>query len=80
MHQPLWIDGKDIQPGIKVLNGPFDPTQISPHVTLDMKHRNCDPFHNACLLNIPEPPDSVLTEEAPTSVSNIVPPWQLDLS
>ena len=58
----LWIDGRDIQPGVKVLSGPFDLTQISPHVTPDTKHRDCDPFCNARLLDIPEPSDS---EEAP---------------
>ena len=65
MCHPLWIDGRDIQPGVKVLSSPFDLTQISPHVTPDTKHTDCDPFCNARLLDNPEPPDSVLTEEAP---------------
>lgn len=33
MHQPLWIEGRDLQPGVKVLSGPFDLSQISSHVT-----------------------------------------------
>jgi len=32
IRQPLWIEGKDIQPGVKFLSGPFDLSQISSHV------------------------------------------------
>ena len=65
MHQPLWIEGRDIQPGVKVLSGPFDVSQISHHVTPEMNLADSDQFCNARLIEIPEPPDSVLTEEAP---------------
>ena len=37
----------------------FERVQINKNV------RDCDPFCNARLLDIPEPPDSVLTEEVP---------------
>ena len=28
VRQPLWIEGKQIQPGVSVLSGPFDLSQI----------------------------------------------------
>ncbi|KAL9967113.1 hypothetical protein ACROYT_G025282 [Oculina patagonica] len=29
IRRPLWVESKDIQPGVKVLSGPFDLSQIS---------------------------------------------------
>ena len=29
VRQPLWIEGKDIEQGVKVLSGPFDLSQVS---------------------------------------------------
>ena len=65
MSRPLWIEGRDIQPGVKVLSGLFDVSQISHHVTPETKLTDSDQFCNPPLIEIPEPPDSVLTEEAP---------------
>ena len=53
MHQPLWIEGRDIQPGVKVLSGPFDVSQISHHVTREAKLTDSDQFCNARLIEIP---------------------------
>ena len=65
MHQPLWIEGKDIQPGVKVLSGPCDLSQISSHVIPETACPNSDPCYNAQLMALAETPESVLIEEAP---------------
>ena len=54
--QPLWIEGKQLHPGVKVLSGPFDLCHISSHVT---------PEANLRLVDLPETPDSVLKEDVP---------------
>ena len=33
--QPLWIEDEPIQPGVNILSGPFDMSQISIHVAPD---------------------------------------------
>ena len=40
--QPLWIEGKQIQPGVKVLSGPRDLSQISIHGAPDTNGSNSD--------------------------------------
>ena len=42
MHQPLWIEGRDIQPGVKVLSAFFDVSQISHQVTPETKLTDSD--------------------------------------
>jgi len=64
LRQPLWIEGKDIQPGVKFLSGPFDLSQISSHVIPETVRPNSDSCYNAQLIDLAETPDSVLTEEA----------------
>ena len=65
VRQPLWIEGRGIQPGVKVLSGPFDRSQISSHVLPETTRPNSEPYYNAHLVDLPETPDSVLTEEVP---------------
>ena len=65
IRQPLWIEGKDIQPGVKVLSGPFDLSQISSNVTPETARPSSDPCYNAQLIDLAETPESVLTEETP---------------
>ena len=65
VRQPLWIEGKDIQPGVKVLSGPFDLSEISSLVTPESARPNSEPYYNAHLIDLPETPDSVHTEEVP---------------
>ena len=65
IRQPLWIEGKDIQPGVKVLSGPFDLSQISSNVTPEIARPSSDPCYNAQLIDLAETPESVLTEETP---------------
>ena len=65
MRQPLWIEGKDIQPGVKVLSGPFDLTKISSHVIPETACPNGDPYYNAHLIDLAKTPDSVQREDAP---------------
>ncbi|KAL9964122.1 hypothetical protein ACROYT_G027706 [Oculina patagonica] len=65
MRQPLWMEGKDIQPGVKVLSGPFDLSQISSHVIPETARPSSDPCYNAQLIDLAETPHSVLTEEPP---------------
>lgn len=65
VHQPLWIEGKDTQPGVKVLSGPFDLSQISHHVLPDTTRPNSEPYYNEHLVDLPETSDSVLTKEVP---------------
>ena len=43
VRQPLWIEGKDIQQGVKVLRGPFDLSQISNHVIPETARPRSDP-------------------------------------
>jgi len=40
--QPLWIEGKQIQPGVNVLSGPRDLSQISIHWAPDINRSNID--------------------------------------
>ena len=40
--QPLWIEDKPIQPGVNVLSGPFDMSQISIHVAPDTNRSNSE--------------------------------------
>ncbi|KAL9979530.1 hypothetical protein ACROYT_G017206 [Oculina patagonica] len=47
MRQPLWIEGKDVQPGVKVLSGPFDLSQISSHVKPETARPSSDRCYNA---------------------------------
>ena len=54
VRQPLWIEGKQIQPGVKVLSGPFNLSQISSHVTPATTPSNNDPLYNAWLVDFPE--------------------------
>ena len=63
VHQPFWIEGKDIQQGVKVLSGPFDLSQISSHVIPETAHPHSDPCYNARLLDFSETTDSLLSEE-----------------
>ena len=65
IRQPLWIEGKDIQPGVKVLSGPFDLSQILSNVTPETARPSSDPCYNAQLIDLAETPESVLTEETP---------------
>ena len=65
VRQPLWIEGKQIQPVVNVLSGAFDLSQISSHVTSDTTSANSDPCYNARLVDFPETPDSVLEEDVP---------------
>ena len=65
VRQPLWIEGKQIQPGVKVLSGPFDLSQISSHVTPATTHSNNDPVYSAQLVDLPETPDSVWEDKVP---------------
>ena len=65
MRQPLWIEGKDIQQGVKVLSGPFDLSQISSHEIPDTARPHSDPCYNARLIDLPEATDSSLSEEVP---------------
>ena len=51
IRQPLWIEGKDIQPGVKVLSGPFDLSQISSNVTPETARPSSDPCYNAQLID-----------------------------
>ncbi|XP_068756924.1 uncharacterized protein [Montipora capricornis] len=69
VRQPLWIEGKQIQPGVNVLSGPFDRSQISSHVTSDTTLSNSDPRYNARLVDLPETPHSVLDENVPNICS-----------
>ena len=63
VHQPLWIEGSGIQPGVKVLSGPFDLSQISSHVIQETACPKSDTYYKAHLTDLHETPDSVLTEE-----------------
>ena len=65
VRQPLWIEGKDIQQGVKVLSGPFDLNQISSHVIPETARPHSDPCYNAHLVDLPETTDSSLSEEVP---------------
>ena len=65
VRQPLWIEGKDIQQGVKVLSGPFDLSQISSHVIPETVHPHSDSCYNARLVDLPETTDSLLSEEVP---------------
>ena len=65
VRQPLWIEGKQIQPGVNVLSGPFDVSQISSHVTSDTTPSNNGPFYNERLVDLPETPDPVWEENVP---------------
>ena len=65
VRQPLWIEGKDIQQGIKVLSGPFDLTQISSHIIPETERPHSDPCYNARLVDLPEATGSLLAEEVP---------------
>ena len=65
VRQPLWIEGKDTQQSVNVPSGPFDLSQISSHVIPETAQRDSDPCYNACLIDIPETTDSVLSEEVP---------------
>ena len=58
--QPLWIMGKDIQQGVKLLSSPFDRSQISSHVTPETAHPHSDPCYNVLLVDLPETPDSAV--------------------
>ena len=40
--QPLWIEGKQIQPGVNVVSGPSDLSQISIHGAPDINRCNSD--------------------------------------
>ena len=62
--QPLWIEGKQIQPGVNVLSGPRDLSQIAIHGAPDINLPRV-----ICVLQcIPlKTPDSVLEEETPDS-------------
>lgn len=40
--QPLWIEDKPIQPGVYVLGGPFDMSQISIHAAPDTNRSNSE--------------------------------------
>ena len=62
VRQPLWIEGKQLHPGVKVLSGPFDLSQISSHVTPEATRPNSDPCYTARLVDLPETPDSVIEE------------------
>ena len=63
--QPLWIKGKDIQQGVKVLSGLFDLSQISSHVIPETARPHSDPCYIARLIDLPEATDSSLSEEVP---------------
>ena len=65
VRQPLWIEGKDIQRGVKVISGPFDLSEISSLVTPESALPNSEPYYNAHLIDLPETPHSVHTEEVP---------------
>lgn len=65
IRQPLWIEDKQIQPGVNVLSGPFDLSQISIHVAPDTNRSKSDLFYDAWLVDLPETPDSVVEEEVP---------------
>ena len=65
VRQPLWIEGKQIQPGVKVLSGPYDLSQISSHVTPDTTPSNNDPLYNARLVDLLETPHSVWEDKVP---------------
>ena len=52
VRQPLWIEGKDIQQGVKVLSGFFDLSQISSHVILETARPHSDPSYNARLVDL----------------------------
>ena len=65
VRQPLWIEGKDIQQGVKVLSGPFDLSQISSHVIPETARPHSDPCYNARLVDLPETTDSSLSENVP---------------
>ena len=65
VRQQLWIEGKQIQPGVKVLSGPFDLSQISSHVTPATTPSNNDPLYSARLVDLPETPDSVWEDKVP---------------
>ena len=60
VRQPLWIEGKDIQQGVKVLSGPFDLSQISSDVIPETARAHSDPCYNARLIDLPEATDSSL--------------------
>lgn len=66
MHQPLRIEGRDLQPGVKVLSGPFDLSQISSHVT---PATNCPSsaakFCNAHLVKLFNTDNSEFMDEVP---------------
>lgn len=63
VHQTLWIEGRGIQPGVKVLSGPFDLSQISSHVIQETACPKSDTYYKAHLTDLHETPDSVFTEE-----------------
>ena len=65
VRQLLWIEGEQIQPGVKVLSGPFDLSQISSHVTPATTPSNNDPLYSARLVDLPETPDSVWEDKVP---------------
>ena len=65
VRQPLWIEGSDIQQGIKVLSGPFELNQISSHITPETARPLSDPCYNARLVDLPETIDALLSEEVP---------------
>ena len=69
VRQPLWIEGKQLHPGVKVLSGPFDLSQISSHVTPEATRPNSDPCYTARLVDLPETPDSVIEEVPDTCVT-----------
>ena len=80
VRQPLWIEGKQIQPGVKVLSGPFDLSQISSHVTPATTPSNNDPLYSARLVDLPETPDSVWEDKVPMYVLHTAQPWQWNLN
>ena len=65
VRQRLWIEGNDIQQGIKVPSGPFEVNQITSHITPETAQPLRDPCYNACLVDLPETTDSLLSEEVP---------------
>ena len=65
MFQSLWIEGKDIQPGVKVLSGHYDLSEISSLVIPESARPNSEPYYNAHLIDLPETPDPVHTEQVP---------------
>ena len=65
VRQRLWIEGKDIQQGVKVLRGPFDLSQISSHVIPESARQQSDLCYKARLIDLPEKTDSSLSAEVP---------------